>query len=337
MPEPFVFEPAHRGATNVIAGLGGSSGSGKTKSALELATGMGGTIALVDTEEGRSRHYAGKYSFDIAQLGPPFTPERYMEAITAARAHVGPGGIIIVDSMTHEWAGTGGLLETADAFQRDAARKWGGSPDRYTFMSWSEPKQRHQRLVDLIVKLDCNIILCFRAKPKMKMMKVREGSRDVNKPVEQGIQPITDELFPYETTFFAILDAHEPGVPRWTHKSLLDDLRGVFIEGERINTSTGKRLAEWAKGEEMARIWVDNEGRKIGGPYDRISAALEEFEKLWNENKERVSHHRNYQTLVNFAPKVPGVELRKLVNEWATEMNGIMAKRTAHGPDRGRV
>jgi hypothetical protein len=326
MAEPFVFEPARRTATNILAGLGGASGSGKTKSALELATGIGGKIALIDTEEGRSRHYATRYKFDVAQLGPPYTPERYIEAIGAARQHVGPGGVVIVDSMTHEWNGSGGMLEMADKFQQDAAKKWGGNPTKYTFMSWSAPKARHQKLVDYIIKLDCHLILCFRAKPKMKMVKTRENDSEVSTPVDVGIQPITDDQFAFEMTFFAIMDPRNAGVPVWKHKELLEDLRHVFPDGQQINVGTGKRLVQWAKGDDVRPIWVDKDGEKIGGPYERISQALDEFEKMWNSNKELVSNAHNYRTLCDFAPKVPDGKYREVVNEWATEMNDLLAK-----------
>ena len=66
----------------------GAKGSGKTYSALRVATGLakecGSRIAFLDTENGRARYYADEFDFDYMQLEDPFTPEKYMEAIDAA-------------------------------------------------------------------------------------------------------------------------------------------------------------------------------------------------------------------------------------------------------------
>ena len=85
--------------------LGGSSGSGKTYSALRLATGLakkcGSGIAAIDTEAGRIRYYANEFDFSYMQLTEPFTPEKYIEAINDA---VDSGfKVLIIDSISHEW------------------------------------------------------------------------------------------------------------------------------------------------------------------------------------------------------------------------------------------
>lgn len=242
------FKRAVREQTPLLIGLAGQSGSGKTMSALEIATGLGGKIAAIDTERGRMLHYAENYTFDHDMLTPPFTPERYIEAIVAAEKHVGPGGAVIVDSMSHEHEGVGGLLEMAGEIAQKMAARSGGNPEAYTFPSWREPKQRHQRMVNRMLQLSCHLICCFRAKEKMKLVEVEERGRMRNKPVSQGIQPIMEENFPFEMTFLAILHPDQPGVPHWTHKALMEGLRPLFRPEQKLDRQLGRRLGEWAKG-----------------------------------------------------------------------------------------
>ncbi len=239
------FKLAAREQTPLLIGLGGQSGSGKTYSALELATGLGGKIAFVDTERGRALHYADRFAFDHDMLTPPFTPERYLEAIIAGEKHVGPGGVVVVDSMSHEWEGVGGLLETAGDIALKMAQRSGGNPEAYTFPSWRDPKQRHQKMVNRMLQLECHLICCFRAKEKLKMMRNAKGK---NEPVSQGIQPIMEENLPFEMTFFAVLHPDQPGIPHWTHKALMEGLRPLFRDGQRLDRQLGARLGEWAKG-----------------------------------------------------------------------------------------
>src|SRR6187551_3523827 len=107
----FTFRPAAREDVGLLVGLSGASGSGKTYTAMRLASGIAGDkpFAVIDTEAGRAKHYADMFRFDHGDLAPPFTPQRYAEAIAAAD---GAGyAAIVVDSMSHEWAGDGGVLE----------------------------------------------------------------------------------------------------------------------------------------------------------------------------------------------------------------------------------
>lgn len=109
------FRKAKRGLSKLRLALSGVSGSGKTYSALLLAKGLGGRIAVVDTERGSASLYAdmpGIPDFDVLDLEAPFSPERYVEAIRAAES--AGYDVLIIDSMSHEWTGKGGCLELAD-------------------------------------------------------------------------------------------------------------------------------------------------------------------------------------------------------------------------------
>ena len=105
------FRPAVRENVGLIIGLAGSSGSGKTYTAMRLAAGISGSkpFAVIDTEAGRAKHYADQFKFDHAELHPPFRPAAYAEAVMAADAAGYP--VIVVDSVSHVWAGDGGVLD----------------------------------------------------------------------------------------------------------------------------------------------------------------------------------------------------------------------------------
>jgi hypothetical protein len=105
------FKPAVREAVGLWIQLVGGSGSGKTFSALRMASGIAGDkrFAFIDTENRRGLHYADQFKFDHADLRAPFRPEAYLEAIRAADEAGYP--VIVIDSMSHEWAGDGGVLD----------------------------------------------------------------------------------------------------------------------------------------------------------------------------------------------------------------------------------
>ena len=81
------FRKAIREQTSILLALAGSSGSGKTFSALRIARGLvgpTGRVAMIDTEAARALHYADRFDFDHGDLKPPFSPEAYAIAIMAA-------------------------------------------------------------------------------------------------------------------------------------------------------------------------------------------------------------------------------------------------------------
>lgn len=256
-----VFRDAQRIGRRFLIGLGGGTGSGKTLSALLLAIGLAGRdgkIAVVDTEDGRALEYApspgkkpdfrGTFPFSYTLLGEPYTPARYQEYISAAAAIVGQDGVVIVDSMSHEHEGPGGLLEMADDIARAMAAKHHKSPDVYSVASWREPKKQHWIMLNNLKKLKPHLIFCFRAKEKLKMV---PGKPAINR----GIKPISEEGLPYEMDFFAIFDAEKPGVPSFSIKSLSISLKPYFIDGQQINEELGRRLRDHA-----AVATIDEEG-----------------------------------------------------------------------------
>jgi hypothetical protein len=237
----FEFRPAVRENVPLLIGLAGGTGSGKTYSAMMLAKGIAGSkpFAVIDTENGRAKHYADLFHFDHADITAPFRPTRYAEAIEAADKAGYP--CVVVDSASHEWYGDGGCLDWHDELM--------GGDQKKNLAAWIEPKREHKRMVTRLLQVRAHVILCFRAEPKVEA--VRENGRTEIRPKASlvgldGWIPISEKNLPYELTASFLLTADKPGVPKpiklqEQHKELVR-LDGPLGEG------AGKRLAEWAAG-----------------------------------------------------------------------------------------
>lgn len=263
----FEFRPAVRDQTSLLIGIAGSSGSGKTYSALRLARGLvgeNGTIAMIDTEAGRGKHYAppidpktGRpgpptekphrtFAFNHGDMKPPFSPDAYFDAIAAADKT--GYGAIIVDSMSHEWAGDGGCLDMHDAEVQKKAGDDLAKRERVNVLSWAKPKGRHKRFVGRLLQCRAHLILCLRADEKLKVGEATDP-RTRKKRIEfvaAGWQPICEKHFMYEMTLSMMLTDEAPGVPKPI--KLQEQHRHAFPDGAQIGEDAGRALASWAGG-----------------------------------------------------------------------------------------
>ena len=245
----FTFKPAKRQNVNLLIGLASGTGGGKTWSAMALATGIAGgkRFAVIDTEAGRALHYADRFEFDHGDLHAPFSPDAYTEAILAADAAGYP--VIIVDSMSHEWAGDGGVLDMQEhELDRMAGDDW-KKREAVKMAAWIKPKMSHKRMMQKLLQVRAHLILCFRAEPKIEM--VREGGRMTIVPKAtltglDGWVPVCEKNLPFELTASFLLMADNPGYPRPI--KLPDALRQCFPLDRPIDEEAGKRVAEWAAG-----------------------------------------------------------------------------------------
>ena len=245
----FEFRPAKRENVPLLIGLAGGTGSGKTMSGMLLAKGLAGgqRFAVIDTEAGRAKHYAGEFDFDHADLKPPFRPEAYAAAIAAADAAGYP--VILVDSASHEHAGEGGLLDWhEEELRRLAGDDW-KKREAMTFTAWIKPKQAHKQFVNKLLQVRAHLILCFRAEEKIEI--VKENGKTVVRPKKSltgadGWVPVSEKNLPYELTLSFLLTAAHPGVPRPI--KLQAQHRPFFPEGREIGMDAGVSLAGWAAG-----------------------------------------------------------------------------------------
>lgn len=240
----YTFRPAIREQVGLLLGLIGPSGGGKTMSAMRLASGMvkdGERFAVIDTESRRALHYADMFKFDHLELHPPFRPDTYAEAIKAA-ARAGYKAIV-VDSFSHEWAGEGGILDwQEDELTRMAGDDW-KKREACKMASWIKPKMAHKKMVQTLLQINANLILCFRAEEKIKMEKDASNKTVI---VPAGWQPICSKELPFELTVSFLLTPDKPGYPQ--PLKLQEQHKALFPLDKPINEESGKRVAEWAAG-----------------------------------------------------------------------------------------
>jgi len=207
-----VFEdrPATREKVPLLLGLMGPSGGGKTYSALRLATGIqavtGGDIWMIDTEARRGLHYADRFAYRHVPFAPPHGSLDYLQAVEHC---VNKGAkIVIIDSMSHEHEGVGGLLEQHETECQRLMGQWKTSREKVQMTAWATPKAARRRMINSMLQLDCSFILCFRAKEKLKII----GGKN---PEQQGYMPIAGEELVFEMMLNALLLPGAQGVPTW--------------------------------------------------------------------------------------------------------------------------
>lgn len=250
----FQFRTATREDVQLLIGISGGTGSGKTYTAMKLATGMSGgkPFAVIDTEAGRAKHYADQFKFDHGDLKPPFRPDAYAEAIKAADDAGYP--VIVIDSASHEHAGEGGLLDwQEEELKRMAGDDW-GKRERVKMAAWIKPKTSHKAFVQKLLQVRAHIILCFRAEEKIEMVKDGNGKMQIvpkKSPVGlNGWLPICEKNLPFEMTASFLLTADRPGVPHPI--KLQEQHRFAFPDGKPITEDAGRALADWARGAKPA-------------------------------------------------------------------------------------
>lgn len=181
----FQLKKATKTQSKLRMAIFGPSGSGKTYSSLAIAKGLGGKIAVIDTERGSASKYADKFDFDVIELDT-FGPQTYAEAIKFIEAQ--GYDIIIVDSLSHAWSGKDGALE-----QVDKAAKRNGSGNTYT--AWRDVTPNHNAMIDAIVGSRCHVIATMRSKTEYVM---EANERGKMAPRKVGLAPIQRDGMEYE-------------------------------------------------------------------------------------------------------------------------------------------
>lgn len=221
--EQFSFTKAERKKAKLKLNLNGASGSGKTYSALVLASSLGKKIAVIDTENESASLYANEFNFDTLPLKPPYSPERFAGAIHAA--HNMGYEVLIIDSASHEWIGTGGCLEIND----EAAKRFKGN----TWSAWSETTPRHRKFIDAILQTDMHIITTTRAKTETV-----QGEK--GKVIKLGMKAEQREGYEYELTVsLDMLHENKFAIPTKDRTKLFNQT------GEVITKETGEKLIAW--------------------------------------------------------------------------------------------
>lgn len=207
-------------------GLVAPSGAGKTYSALQLAFGLGGKVGMIDTEHGSGDLYAHLGDYDIINLSAPYTVDKYRKAI---KAFEDAGyDVIIIDSLSHAWAGEGGLL--------DKQGKIADSGKGNSYTAWRTITPEHNGLIEAMLQSPAHIIATMRAKTEYVIEKNDKG-RDT--PRKVGMAPVQREGMDYEFTVVFDLDTNHYATPSKDRTGMFD---GQWFQP---STQTGKQLLDW--------------------------------------------------------------------------------------------
>lgn len=222
---------AARRKAKLRIGMSGPSGSGKTFSAILLAKGVlkGNLekVTIIDTENGSADLYSHIGDYNVIPLTAPYTPEKYIEAIEACQK--AGMELVIIDSVSHEWDGKGGLLEANELLGQT---KFKGN----TWAAWSVTTPRHQKFIESITSSNMHIITTARSKTDT----IQTEDKKIKKV---GLKEIQREGFEYELTLNLNLD-------REGHYALASkDRTGIFSEKDPfiVSEKTGELLLEWSE------------------------------------------------------------------------------------------
>lgn len=221
-----MFQKAKREQRKLRLALCGPTGSGKTYSALRVARGLGGKVAVIDTERHSSSLYADEFDFDVADL-PSGNPEDYCRFLEgAARAGY---DVVVIDSFSHAWAGEEGILAQKD---KAAKRQKGGND----FAAWRNVTPMHDKLVRTVLDYPGHVIVTLRSKMAYEL--VEERGKKVPKKI--GLQPIQRDGVEYE--FDVVVDIGQE------HEGVVTKTRAKFLDGkvlEPVTERLGEELRTW--------------------------------------------------------------------------------------------
>jgi hypothetical protein len=227
------LQKAERKQALIKLALQGPSGSGKTYSSLLLAYGLVGNwnqIAVIDTENNSSHLYSHLGSFNVLSLSEPFSPERYIEALEACdKAGM---RVIVIDSISQEWEGAGGIIETH------------GNMAGNSFTNWNRMTPRHNAFVQKILQSPAHIISTIRSKQDY----VLTDKNGKMVPEKVGLKGITRDGMDYEFTLVLDLDIkHQATASK--------DRTGLFTNPLpfMITEQTGNRIKVWCRGEDLIK------------------------------------------------------------------------------------
>ena len=218
------FKKATKSQSKLRAALFGPSGSGKTYTALRVATGIGGKVAVIDTERGSASKYADRFQFDVLDL-PDSRIDTYIMAMQAA-AKAGYE-VLIIDSLSHGWKD---LLEEID---RLAKSKYKGN----TWSAWSDGTPKQQRFIDALLQFPGHVLATIRSKTEWTTEDAGNGK---SRPVRVGLAPEQGKGIEYE--FDLLLELSTDHIA-----TVLKDRTGKWQDQtiDKPGEDFGKALSDW--------------------------------------------------------------------------------------------
>lgn len=220
-----IIRKAERKKAKLRLGIAAPSGAGKTYGALQLAFGLGGKVGMIDTEHGSGDLYAHLGEYDIINIDAPYEVSKYLAAIKAFEK--AGYSTIIIDSLSHAWAGDGGLLDKQGKLAD-------GSKNSYT--AWRQITPEHNALVEAMLRSPCHIIATMRAKQEYVLETNEKGKQT---PKKVGLAPVQREGMEYEFTVMIDVDINHNATSSKDRTSLFD---GRVFE---LSPDVGETLLGW--------------------------------------------------------------------------------------------
>lgn len=173
---------AERKKSKIKIAIQGGAGSGKTYSSLLIAKGLTGSlqkVVLIDTENGSSNLYSHLGAYYVLHIEPPYTPEKYIQAIdTCVNAGM---NCIIIDSISHCW---------------DNLIEYHSSLSGNSFANWGKVTPRHKAFLQKILQAPVHVIATMRVKQDY-VINLRDGKYI---PEKVGLKAIQRDGVDYEFT-----------------------------------------------------------------------------------------------------------------------------------------
>lgn len=281
--ENLSFRKAARRQAKIKIGLQGSSGSGKSYSALLLAYGLAGDwpkIAVIDSENNSADLYAHLGDYNVVPISAPFTPEKYVEALQLCHQH--QMEVVVIDSMSHEWEN---LV--------DAHSKMPGN----TFQNWGKITPRHNAFVNAILQAPMHVIGTIRSKQDYVMSE--KNGKQV--PEKVGLKGITRDGMDYELTVVFDIDTRHMA-------SASKDRTNLFVNKPdfQISADTGKAIKNWCN---LNQTPQDLEPVKDINQEIMACQTLNKLYQLFNENPEFQESHKE-----NFIQQKEAIETNQKLN-----------------------
>lgn len=234
-----ILQTAHRKRAKIKMQLAGPSGAGKSYSALLIAYGicMDWTkVAVIDTENHSAELYSHLGEYNVVNLEGPFTPEKYIEAITICEK--AGMEVIIIDSTTQAWEN---LLE------------YHGSLQGNSFTNWAKITPRHNDFIQRMLQSRCHVIATVRSKQEYVLSEI--NGKKV--PEKVGLKSIQRPELEYEYTLVFDLDIKN-------HANASKDRTGLFFgkPEQKLKIETGKLIKAWC--DSGVEINVDDISIRIG-------------------------------------------------------------------------
>lgn len=291
----FTFTKATKKAAKGRIALDGPSGSGKTFTALTIAGTLGERIAVIDTEHRSASKYADLFSFDTLGLDS-YSPQILIDALAAAAA--AGYEVVIVDSLSHFWMGTDGMLEQVDK----AAKRSGG----HGMSGWKEMRPVERQMVEALLAYPGHVICTLRVKTDWVEGENARGKRQMMKV---GTKAEQREGLEYEFDLVASMDL--------SNELTVVKSRCPALSGE-IVTKPGVPFAETFK------RWLDDGEATGPSARDRLlgqirtAAGRDDLGASWQAIGAAVS-----------AGHITGVEAEQLASVWKARKSEVMGAQPA--------